>query len=115
MQFSCNNFLCDIEVYVKDNDYVFRLYDGKKEPKGHEMHNLVIVDSGYGFICVKVVDIDTWVISGYLNSHYFTAENMVDELLAKIEEYLPNLKNSCSYHHIELVDFNKYIEYNGEY
>lgn len=37
MQFSCNNFLCDIEVYVKDNDYVFRLYDGKKEPKGHEL------------------------------------------------------------------------------
>ena len=55
------------------------------------------------------------VLEEFSFNSYDSEEDSGDELLAKIEEYIPNLKNSSSYHHIELVDFNKYIEYNGEY
>ena len=115
MKFLYNDFECDIEVFIKENDYIFRVFDSKKEIAESEIHDLVIADAGYGFICAKMKGEDSGLISGYLDSRYFTSEDMVDSLLERIEEYVPDLKDRYVPYHIELVEFKKYVEYNGEY
>lgn len=91
------------------------MFDRKKEHTESEIRDLVIADPGYGFVCVKMKGEDSGLISGYLDSRYFITEEMVDSLLEKIEEYVPDLKDRYVPYHIELVEFKKYVEYNGEY
>ncbi|KQY94631.1 hypothetical protein ASD24_03525 [Paenibacillus sp. Root52] len=114
MKFSYKNFSCDVEIYHKDDDFTVRFYDKNKEQDEHEMMNLVIVDPGYGFLCLKNKG-DSALLSGFLDEEVFISEDYVDAALSIIEDLSPTFKEVCTPYHIRLFKQTSFAEYNGEY
>ncbi len=114
MTFSYKKFSCNFEVFYSGEDILIRFYDDLKEQSEHELVNLVIVDSGYGFLCLKAKG-DSAILSGYLNRNVFTSDEMVFAAIDLVENISPKYKNAYVPYHIELVKQDRYLEYNGEY
>jgi len=112
MKFSYNQFSCDVDVFFNVDDIVMRFYDASKEQDEDQIVNLVIVDSGFGFLCLKVKG-TCGLLSGFLDKAIFTSNEMAlaaIELLVDfsgITDHLP--------YHVDLVKIINYEEYNGEY
>ncbi|WP_128102118.1 hypothetical protein [Paenibacillus sp. DCT19] len=113
MKFSYKNFSCDVEIYHKDDDFTVRFYDKNKEQDEHQMMNLVIVDPGYGFLCLKHKGKDSALLSGFLDEEVFISEDYVDAALCIIEDLSPTFKEICTPYHIRLFKQTSFAEYNG--
>lgn len=114
MQFNYNNFTCDIDVFYHEADVMIRFYDRAKEQSEEEIIDLVLVDSGYGFLCLKYKG-DGGLLSGYLDKKFFFSEEMVDAAISLLEKVSPQAQNIYLPYHIDLVELTDYVEYNGEY
>ena len=116
MKFVYNGLYCDVDVFHNENGIVVRFYDHKKEPEDEQMKDLVIADSGYGFLCLKYKHgRESALISGFLDEALFSSEDMIDEAIEFLEN-LSTLKGDyCTYHHVDSVKLIDYVEYNGEY
>lgn len=66
MKFTYKDFSCDADIFYSGDDILLRFYDSSKEQTEKQIHDLVIVDSGYGFLCLKVKG-DSGLLSGYLD------------------------------------------------
>ena len=114
MRFSYKQFSCDVDVFKNEDGTLLRFYDSNKEQSEDEIIDLVIVDSGYGFLCLKVKG-EAGLISGYLNRDVFASDGMVNAAIEFLENLSPECKGGYISHHIDRVQFVDYIEYNGEY
>ncbi|MFD0695319.1 hypothetical protein ACFQZT_14530 [Paenibacillus sp. GCM10027628] len=114
MKFIFNSFSCDVEIFNKDENIVVRFYDKSKEQNEDEIINLVIVDPGYGYLCLKIKG-EAALLSGFLNENVFISDEMVEAAISFIEDLSPHAKSSYMPHHIARVKQTSYVEYNGEY
>ena len=114
MKFHFKQFICDVDVFQNEDGILLRFYDGTKEQIVEEIVNLVIVDSGYGFLCLKVKGEDG-LISGYLNRDVFTSDDMVYAAVEFLKNLFPKFTGGYVPYHIDRVQFVDCIEYNGEY
>ncbi|WP_272039133.1 hypothetical protein [Paenibacillus sp. JJ-100] len=114
MKFNYKHFSCDAEVYTKDQDLIVRFFDSAKEQKEDEIINLVFVDPGYGYLCVKYKG-DAALISGFLDENIFVSDDLVDAAIEFIEELSPQVKHCYAPYHISRFKQTRFNEYNGEY
>ena len=114
MKFIFESFSCDVDVYYKDKDIVVRFYDGSREQKEDEIVNLVIVDPGFGYICIKAKG-DAALLSGFLDESIFRTKEIVDAAIDFIESLSPHTRNCYMPYHVDLFRKTGFIEYNGEY
>jgi len=112
MKFTYNQFSCDIDVFENKKDIVMRFYDCSKEQNEGQIGNLVIVDSGYGFLCLKIKG-DCGLLSGFLDKNIFSSEEMIDAVIDFIKNLFPEIEPV--YYHVDCVKLTGYNEYNGEY
>lgn len=114
MKFIFNSFSCDVEIFNKDENIVVRFYDKSKEQNEDEIINLVLVDPGYGYLCLKIKG-ESALLSGFLNESVFISDEMVEAAISFIEVLSPRTKNSYMPYHIARIKQTSYVEYNGEY
>ncbi|AUO07881.1 hypothetical protein [Paenibacillus polymyxa] len=114
MKFSYKNFSCDTEIYYKDKDIIVRFFDSSKEQEEDDIINLVIVDPGYGYLCLKYKG-DAALLSGFLDEDIFSSDDHIDAAISFIEILSPNSKYIYTPYHITLFKQTSFIEYNGEY
>jgi len=114
MKFSYKKFSCDTEIYHKDNDIIVRFFDSSKEQEETEIINLVIVDPGYGYLCLKYKG-DAALLSGFLDEDVFSSDDLIDAAISFIENINPTSKNIYTPYHIKRFKQTSFIEYNGEY
>lgn len=114
MKFIFNHYSCDVEIFNKDEDIVVRFYDKSKEHNEDEIINLVIVDPGYGYLCLKIKG-DAALLSGFLDERFFLSDEMVEAAIDFIEGFSPHAKNRYMPYHIARFKQTSYAEYNGEY
>ncbi|MEW4370726.1 hypothetical protein [Paenibacillus kandeliae] len=114
MKFQFEQFSCDVDVFYKEQDVLLRFYDVSKEQSESEIMNLVIVDPGYGYLCIKFKG-DSALLSGYLDDKIFHSDEIVEALLHYIEDLFPHTRNMYMPYHIKRVRESSYVEYNGEY
>ena len=112
-KFQHEDFTCDVDVFTKRDDMLVRFYDRSAEQEEEDIHDLVIVSPGYGYISLKFKG-DEGLLSGFLDEAVFTkaavlkAIDFVVRLSARSENaYIP--------HHVRLFKVTTCIEYNGEY
>jgi len=114
MRFSYNNFSCDTEIYYKDKDIIVRFFDSSKEQEEADIINLVIVDPGYGYLCLKYKG-DTALLSGFLDEDIFSSDDHLDAAIRFIENISPTSKTIYTPYHISCFKQTSFMEYNGEY
>ncbi|WP_127529273.1 hypothetical protein [Paenibacillus kobensis] len=115
MKFIFNHFSCDVEIFNKvKEDIVIRFYDRTKEQNEDDIINLVMVDPGYGYLCLKLKG-EGALLSGFLDEGIFTSKEMVDAAINHIEDLIPQAKNTYMPYHVVLFKKASYVEYNGEY
>ncbi|MGG4398919.1 hypothetical protein ABEW61_02235 [Paenibacillus amylolyticus] len=114
MKFNYKNFSCDTEIYLKDNDIIIRFFDRSKEQAEADIINLVIVDPGYGYLCLKNKD-DAALLSGFLDEDVFSSDGHIDAAISLIEKISPATKNMYTPYHITRFKQTSFVEYNGEY
>ncbi|RXZ77453.1 hypothetical protein EBB07_31310 [Paenibacillaceae bacterium] len=114
MKFNYKNFSCDTEIYYKDNDIIVRFFDSAKEQEEADIINLVIVDPGYGYLCLKYKG-DAALLSGLLNEDVFSSDEHIDAAISFVENLSPTSKNTYTPYHIARIKQTSFIEYNGEY
>lgn len=114
MIFQYENFSCDVDIFRNEDDLIVRFYDKLQEHSEEQIINLVIVDSGYGYICLKFKGNDG-LLSGFLDRSVFLNEDMVDAAILFVESLSALSEGAYLPHHIDLVSRDSYVEYNGEY
>ncbi|MNE36203.1 hypothetical protein D3C76_911230 [compost metagenome] len=114
MKFHFKSFTCDVDIFYKDQDVMVRFYDALREPKEEDIVNLVVVDSGFGYLYLKFKG-DAALLSGYLNEVIFSSDEMVDAAIEYVVELAPQSKNLYMPYHISRVRETSFVEYNGEY
>lgn len=113
MKFQYGQFSCDVDLFRNGDDIQIRFYDSAKEQSEDEIRDLVIIDPGYGFLCLKVKG-DSGLMSGYLDESVFTSDEMIEEAVEFLEELSPKCKGGYVPFHIRRVKMTDYMEYNGE-
>ncbi|MFM9329313.1 hypothetical protein [Paenibacillus mesotrionivorans] len=114
MKFIHDNFSCDVDVFCKEQEYMFRFYDGFKEQTEKEIINLVIVDPGYGYLFLKIKG-DSALLGGYLDETVFHSDEMIEATIHFLETYIKEAKNLYIPYHVARVRRTSFLEYNGEY
>ncbi|MEJ8302722.1 hypothetical protein [Saccharibacillus sacchari] len=114
MKFQYENFSCDVETFEREQDIMIRFYDAAKEPDKNRISDLVIVDPGYGYLCLKFKG-DAALLGGYLNEAFFKSDDAMEAVVAFIENLYPQTQNVYMPYHIDRVRKTGDVEYNGEY
>lgn len=114
MKFTYNLFSCDVDTFTQNDTVIFRFYDGSRIQTEEEIVNLVIVDPGYGYLCLMMKG-NSALLSGYLDEAIFHSKEMVDAAIQFVEETTPEVRNVYMPYHIARVKKASYVEYNGEY
>ncbi len=112
--FSFEEFSCGTDIYRKGDDLLVRFYDKAKEQRADQIADLVIVDSGFGFISLKFKG-DNGLVGGYLDKSVFVSDAIVHAAIEYVESLSPKSAGAYLPHHIDLVVRDGYVEYNGEY
>jgi len=115
MKFVNGTFSCDAEVYRNGDDVAVRFYDKSKEHEASQIVNLVIVDPGFGYICLKFKDKDSGLLSGFFREDAFASDAMVQAAIDFVKDLTPLAKSAYIPHHVDRVKLMSYVEYNGEY
>ena len=68
--FEYKSFSCDVDIFRNGDDLVVRFYDKSQEHSEEEIVDLVIVEPGYGYICLKFKG-DDGLVSGFLDKNIF--------------------------------------------
>lgn len=113
MKFQHENFSCDVDIFTNGDDLLVRFYDSSTEQDEKQIVNLVIVEPGYGVICLKFKGKEG-LLSGFLDESVFS-EAAVDSAIDFVEKLSPRSGNAYIPHHVRLFKATSYIEYNGEY
>ncbi|WP_282936364.1 hypothetical protein [Paenibacillus sp. RC67] len=103
MKFVYNSVSCDVELYLNDQDTVVRFYDKQKEQHEDEIINLVHVDPGHGYLCLKYKGKDAALLSGFLDESFFNTDDIVHAAINFIEYVLPDTKNCYVPYHISRI------------
>ncbi len=114
MKFEHGDFSCDVDIFQHDNDIVVRFFDQSKEYKTEEIINLVLVDSGFGYLMLKFKG-DDGLLSGFLDERVFATEEAVYAAIEFIENLSPLSENAYIPFHINRIKLTSFVEYNGEY
>ena len=114
MKFEHSHFSCDVDIFTKKQDIVVRFYDKHREQSENEIVNCVIVDPGFGYLCLKVKGAEG-LLSGYLDENVFGSDEIVWAAIEFVENLSPNLSGVCVPHHIDRIRTTTFVEYNGEY
>ncbi|MFE5321866.1 hypothetical protein ACFQ88_24530 [Paenibacillus sp. NPDC056579] len=115
MKFVYDTISCDVELYFNDHDTVVRFYDKQREQHEDEIINLVHVDPGHGYFCLKYKGKDAALLSGFLDESFFNSDEIVQAAINFIENVLPDTKNRYVPYHISRIRKTSFSEYNGEY
>lgn len=113
-RFIYKDFSCEVDTFKNGKDVILRFYDASREQKEEEIQDYVVVDSGYGFLCLKYKG-DSALLSGYLCKSVFCTDEMIDAAIEFLENISPESKNLYMPYHIECVEVMNDVEYNGEY
>ena len=111
--FKSGELACDAEVLGGNDTYIIRFYDHQAKRWPVPLSDLVIVPSDYGFLRLRRVGGDA-VLSGILDARYFS-KAMTEDILAFLEDILPDFRNMYLPYHIDFASLSDYDEYNGEY
>ena len=111
--FQHEDFSCDIEIFNKGDDILVRFYDKSAEQKESEIHDLVIVDPGFGVLCLKFKG-RAGLLSGFLSRDVFS-EAAAESAIDFVESLSPRGAGAYIPHHVRLFGGSSYVEYNGEY
>lgn len=114
MKFEYKDFSCDVDIFYKEDDLIVRFYNSSIEPKEEEIIDLVIVDSGFGYLYIKFKG-DAALIGGFLDEDVFSSDELVDAAIDFIENLSPKARNIYIPHHVDRVKRTSFVEYNGEY
>ncbi len=114
MEFKYEKFSCEADVFKDAENLVVRFYNKGNEQNEQQIRNLVIVDQGYGYLCLKFKGQDG-LLSGFLDENIFSTDEMISKAVEFVENLSPKSKNAFIPHHISRVKFTSYVEYNGEY
>lgn len=112
-KFTYRDFSCDVDIFYCGQDVILRFYDSSREQTEEQICNYVLVDSGYGFLCLKYKGSDG-LLSGYLNHTIFSNEEIIYAAIEFLEDISPRSKYGYIPYHIDLIKFIDYSEYNGE-
>lgn len=113
--FKYKHFSCDVDIFRNQKDIIVRFYDKSKEQSEAKITDLVIVEPGYGYICLKFKGDHEGLLSGFLDRDIFHDENMVDPAITFVESLSPLSDGAYLPYHIDLISRDSYVEYNGEY
>jgi hypothetical protein len=113
MKFQYENFSCDVDIFTSGDDLMVRFYDSSIEQNEEQICNLVIVDPGYGVICLKFKGAGG-LLSGFLDESVFS-EAAVESAIEFVEKLSPRRSDAYIPHHVRRFKATSYIEYNGEY
>jgi hypothetical protein len=114
MKFEYESFSCDVDIFYKENDVLVRFYDSSKEQNQDEIINLVIVNSGYGYLLLKSKG-DAALLSGFLDEDVFKSDKLVEEAVHFLISLSPVSGDVYTPYHVDRIKLTGYIEYNGEY
>lgn len=114
MKFKYGNFSCDVDIFYRDNDIMVRFYDSSKEQDENEIVNLVIADSGYGYLLLKIKG-DSGLLSGFLDESAFPTDELVNAAVDFLESLSPTARQVCIPHHVDRIKLTSFVEYNWEY
>jgi len=103
----------DVEIFQCGNTDIVRFYEERNEQYGETLTDLVIAAPSYGFLLIQHIAGEA-VLTGTLDSKYFH-EEMVDDMVAFLENSLPSCRNVYFPYHIDFVAVSSSVEYNGEY
>ncbi|MCL2386818.1 MAG: hypothetical protein FWC89_04610 [Defluviitaleaceae bacterium] len=111
MKFTHGDFVCDVDMFRNKDDIVLRFYDATKE---YGISDYTCVDSGYGFLCLKIKDKDGMgIVSGYLNVDVFSNDNIILEAIEFLEKQ--SIANDyCNPYRVECVKLGAFVDYTGE-
>lgn len=112
-KFQHEDFTCDVDVFTKRDGLLVRFYDGSTEQEQDDIHDLVIVNPGYGFLSLKFKG-DEGLLSGFLDEAVFSAAAVL-KAIEFVENLSPQSDNAYIPHHVRLFRATTSIEYNGEY
>lgn len=113
MKFKHDDFCCDVELYTSGNDLVARFFNGSAEHDEGQIRDLVIVDPGFGVICLKFKGQDA-LLSGFLDGSVFS-EAAVVSAIEFVERLSPRSAAAYIPHHVRRFKATDAVEYNGEY
>lgn len=113
MKFQYEDFSCDVDIFKNGEDLIVRFYHKFMEQSEDQVVNLVIVESGFGYICLKFKG-DDGLLSGFLDKNVFCNEDIVDAAIEYVESLSPKSRFAYLPHHVDLVLRDGYVEYNGE-
>jgi hypothetical protein len=113
MKFQYEGFSCDVELYTNGNDLVVRFFNRSAEHDEEQIHDLVIVDPGFGVICLKFKGQDA-LLSGFLDESVFS-EAAVASAIEFVERLSPRSASAYIPHHVRRFKATSAVEYNGEY
>jgi len=115
MVFRHKTFSCYAEKYALDsNSFIIKFFDLKKEHDAADIKDYVLVDPGYGYLCLKYKGEDA-LLSGFLEETIFNSEEIIAAAIDFVESLSPISSNAYIPHNIMKVSFTGSVEYNGEY
>ena len=114
MKFKFEHFVCNLDIFKRDHDLLVRFYDSSKEQEEIDIVNLIIVEPGYGYICLKLKGDDS-LLSGFLDEDIFSNPEMVEAAICFLESLSPLSSSAYIPYQIDLISRKSFIGYNGEY
>ena len=115
MIFKHQKFSCNTEKYELDADsFIVKFFNQEKEHEESEIKDYVLVDPGFGYICLKYKGEDA-LLSGFLDETIFNTEEIIDMAIDFVESLSPKSGRAYIPHNIMKVKFTGSVEYNGEY
>lgn len=114
MEFRYKNHSCNVDVFRNNDNLVVKFFDQTKEHSADQIHDLVIVDPGYGYISLKFIGTDA-LLSGFLDETFFTSEEIINEAIDFVESLSEKSSGAYIPHHVVKFKRSGFVEYNGEY
>ena len=111
--FQTGGFSCDASILREGDTWLVRLYRREEEQYRTPIRDLVIVNSGLGYLHLRPVGGGA-VLGGFLDAAVFSRE-MAEALPNWLEDLIPECRDLYLPYHIDLVSLGDYAEYNGEY
>ena len=114
MKFTTKEFSCDIEKYQLDaQSFIIKFFDKTKEHSEEQICDFVLVDPGFGYICLKYKG-ENALMSGFLDENVFS-----DEMIYAAIDFVESLSPESAYayipYNIKKVKMTETVEYNGEF
>ncbi len=115
MEFSYSGFSCEADIYRNGDDIVVRFYNQEREHTDQQIVDLVVVDPGFGYMCLKFKGEYGGLLSGFLNERFFISDQMVKAAIDFVENLSPLSAKVYLPHQVVCFKPVSYVEYNGEY